>query len=106
MLGIERERRTDLLAWRPLVELLRRERVDVVHAHLFGSNVWASVLGRLARVPAIVAHEHMWSYSSSRLRPVIDRELISRFADAFIAVSREGMRQMIEVERIPAGRVV
>ena len=106
VVGIERERRTDLLAWRPLVELLRRERVDVVHAHLFGSNVWASVLGRLARVPAIVAHEHMWSYSSSRLRPVIDRELISRFADAFIAVSREGMRQMIEVERIPAGRVV
>ena len=69
VIGLERERRSDLLAWRPLVELLRSERVDVVHAHKFGSNVWAAVLGRLARVPAIVAHEHGWSFEVAP-RPV------------------------------------
>jgi glycosyltransferase involved in cell wall biosynthesis len=106
VVGLRRRHRLDLAAWSPLVRILRRERVDVLHAHLFGSNLWASVLGRLARVPAVVAHEHMWAYSQGGLRPLIDRELISRLADAFVAVSEEGRRQMIEIERIPPGRVV
>ena len=77
-------------SWLPLLRLLRGRRVDVLHAHLFGSNVWAAVLGTLARVPAVVAHEHMWAYSGGGMRPFIDREVIARFAGAFIAVSAGG----------------
>ena len=47
-LGLERRSRVELWAWRPLVKLLRDERVDVVHAHKFGANVWGVVIGRLA----------------------------------------------------------
>lgn len=106
---LRRRSRFALWAWWPLFSLLRRERIDVVHGHLFGSNVWAAVLGRLASVPAIVAHEHMWAYEGgggSRLRPLLDRELIARLADAFVAVSEEGRRRMIEVERIPPSEIV
>ncbi len=77
---------------------------------MFGSNIWATTLGRLTGVPAIVAHEHMWSYGTgggaARLRSLLDREVIARGADAFIAVSAEGRRRMIEIERIPADETV
>jgi glycosyltransferase involved in cell wall biosynthesis len=73
---------------------------------MFGSNVWACLLGRLARVPVVVCHEHMWSYGGSRTRALIDRWLIARWSDAFIAVSEEGRRSMVEVERIRPEDVV
>jgi glycosyltransferase involved in cell wall biosynthesis len=105
VIKLRRDSRAALGAWRPLLKILRRERVDVVHGHLFGSNVWAVILGRAARVPVVVAHEHMWAYGGSRIRPLLDRDLIARFSDAFVAVSEEGRRRMIEVERIDPSRI-
>ena len=61
VLALDRGSKLDLRAWRPLVRQLR-DGVDVVHAHMFGSNVWGTVLGRLTRVPVVVAHEHTWSF--------------------------------------------
>jgi glycosyltransferase involved in cell wall biosynthesis len=98
--GLGRRGRVNLLAWRPLLGLLRRERVDVLHAHKFGSNVWAVIIGRLARVPVIVAHEHTWSYEGQPVRKFLDRHLIARGSSAFVAVSREDERRMIEIEGI------
>jgi glycosyltransferase involved in cell wall biosynthesis len=106
VIRIRRERRFALTAWRPLVRLLRSGEVDVLHAHLFGSNVWASVIGTLTRTPAIVAHEHMWAYAGGGSRSLIDRHLIARLSDAFIAVSRAGERSMIEAEGIPEDAIV
>jgi glycosyltransferase involved in cell wall biosynthesis len=104
-LALGRRRRASVWPWSRLAAYLRRERVDVLHAHMFGSNVWGTVIGRLARVPVVVAHEHTWSFEGQPLRRMLDRELIGRFADAFIAVSRDDRRKMIEIERVPAARV-
>jgi len=106
ILSLRRSSRFAFWAWWPLIRLLRRERVDVLHGHMFGSNVWACVLGRLTRVPVIVCHEHMWSYGGGRLRAWIYRFLIARFSNAFIAVSEAGLRSMIEVEGISPKDVV
>jgi glycosyltransferase involved in cell wall biosynthesis len=78
---------------------------DVVHAHMFGSNVWGTVLGRLAHVPVVVAHEHTWSFKGKPLRRFLDRELVGRFADAFVAVSAEDRRKMIDVEGVDADKI-
>jgi glycosyltransferase involved in cell wall biosynthesis len=104
-LPLGRQGRVDLWPWRRLAAYVRRERVDVLHAHMFGSNVWGTLVGRLARVPIVIAHEHTWSFEGEPLRRVLDRELIGRFSDAFIAVSRADQRKMIEIERIPAERI-
>ena len=98
VLALGRRSKLDLRAWRPLVR--RLDEVDVVHAHMFGSNVWGTVLGRLKRVPVVVAHEHTWSFQGQPLRRLLDRELVGRFADAFIAVAEEDRRKMIEVEGV------
>jgi glycosyltransferase involved in cell wall biosynthesis len=98
--GLERRSRVQLWSWWPLASLLRRERVDILHAHKFGSNIWGTLLGRATRVPVVVTHEHSWAYEGKPLRRLIDRELIARGSDAFVAVSREDQRRMIEVEKI------
>ena len=50
-------------------------------------------------VPVVVTHEHGWSFEG-RAKTIIDRELIARGSNAFIAVSREDRRRMIELEKI------
>lgn len=99
---IELDRRgtADLNGWLPLISYLRRRRVDVLHAHKFGSNVWGAVIGRAARVPVVVAHEHTWSYEGEPVRRLLDRHVVARWADVLVAVSREDRRRMIEVEGI------
>ncbi len=96
----------NLVAWAPLLRMLRSERVDVLHSHKFGANVWAAPLGRLAGVPLIVAHEHSWSFEGRPLRRFLDRELIARGATVILCVSREDRRRMIEIEKIPPDRIV
>jgi hypothetical protein len=56
VVSLGRRSKVDLWRLLPLLRLLRRERVDIVHAHKHGSNIWGTVLGRLARVPVVIAH--------------------------------------------------
>lgn len=104
-LGLPRRGTIDLLSWRPLMTRLRSE-VDVLHGHKIGSNVWAAVLGTLARTPVIVAHEHTWSFEGQPLRKLLDRRLIAARADAFLAVSALDRKRMIEIERIDPAKVL
>ena len=100
-----RRRTLSPLAWMPLVRYLRRERVDVLHSHMFGSNVWAVLIGRLARVPVVIATEHSWTYEGQRVRRLLDGHWIGRLSSAFVAVSPEDARRMVEIEHVPARRV-
>jgi glycosyltransferase involved in cell wall biosynthesis len=104
-LGIHRRNTLDLAGWRPLYDLLR-DGTDVLHAHLFGSNAWAAIIGTVARTPAIVAHEHTWSFQGQPVRKLLDRRLIAARSDAFLAVSELDRKRMIEIERIDPGKVI
>jgi glycosyltransferase involved in cell wall biosynthesis len=104
--SLGRRRSLDVLPFARLWRTLRRRRVDVLHTHKFGSNVWGTLVGTLARVPVIVAHEHTWSYEGQRLRRLLDRHVVARFADAFVAVSSRDRERMIALEGVPAGKIV
>ncbi|MEK6271327.1 MAG: glycosyltransferase [Actinomycetota bacterium] len=104
--GLERRYTFDLRSWWQLVMFLRRERIDILHAHKFGSNVWAGLLGPLAGTPIVVAHEHTWSFEGNPTRRFLDRHLIARRCDVMVAVSREDQRRMIEIEGIKPEDVV
>jgi glycosyltransferase involved in cell wall biosynthesis len=106
VLELGRSSKADLLSWLPLVRLLRSGEIDVVHAHKFGSNLWLALLSHLAHVPVLLAHEHSWSYAGSPLRRFADRELVGRAATRIVAVSPADRLRMIELEGIPADKVV
>jgi glycosyltransferase involved in cell wall biosynthesis len=105
VLELNRRSRLDLWRWRPLVRMLRSGRIDIVHAHKFGSNIWGALLTPRTRLPVLLAHEHSWSYEGTMHR-VVDRELIARRADRIVAVSPTDRMRMIELERIPENKVV
>lgn len=99
-LWLKRGSRVAIWRWWPLVRWMRRHRFHVVHSHLFGSNIWGVLFGRLCGVPVVIATEHSWSYEGKPLRRFIDREWIGRFASAFVAVSENDRRRMVSVEGV------
>ena len=105
-LALDRRGRLDVVPFRRLVAFLRGQRIDVVHAHMFGSNFWGSILGRLAGVPAVIAHEQTWSYEGEPVRRFLDGHVIGRLADAFVAVSERDRDRMIDLEGVPAEKIV
>jgi glycosyltransferase involved in cell wall biosynthesis len=103
--ALGRRATADVLPFARLARVLRRQRVDVLHAHMFGSNVWATVIGRAARVPVVVAHEQTWDYEGQPLRRFLDGRLVGRGADAFVAVSTADRDRMVALEGVPAEKV-
>ena len=104
--ALGRRSRFDVFRFVRLARFLRRQQVHVLHCHKFGSNVWGTLIGRAARVPVVIAHEHTWSYEGQPLRRLLDGQLVGRLADRFVAVSNEDRRRMIEVEGVAPERTI
>lgn len=105
-ISLRRRGKLDVHRLGGLAMLLKMGRFDIVHAHMFGSNVWGTVLGKLCGVPVVIAHEHNWSYTGELMRRMIDRHVIGRYATRFVAVSESNRTRMIELEGIPADKVL
>ena len=91
--------------WRRLYATLRRESIDVLHAHMPRASVPGSILARLARVPVVISHEHGSAITGKRIRPFLDRHVVARLSTVILVVSDWDRRQLIELERIPADRI-
>jgi glycosyltransferase involved in cell wall biosynthesis len=102
---LQRDSIRDPRVFSSLIRLLRRERIDILHAHLWDANLVAVIAGRLAGTPVIVAHEHTWSFEGDRLRVFTDRFVVARGSSVLLCVSAEDRRKMIEIEGIPAQHI-
>lgn len=91
--------------WRRLYGIMRRESIDILHAHMPRASVPGSVIARLARVPVVISHEHGSAIEGKRIRPLLDRHVVARLSTVVLAVSEWDRRQLIELERIPADRI-
>jgi glycosyltransferase involved in cell wall biosynthesis len=106
VVSLERSQRFDLRPLGRLAAHVRGQGVDVIHAHKFGSNVWAALLGHALGVPVVIAHEHTWSFEGQRARRFLDRHVVARFSDAVIAVSEADRERMVAHVGMAADRVV
>ncbi len=74
-----------------LIALLRRDRVQILHSHLFSANVAARILGRLTGVPVVITSHHdtdVWM----RLRHRLAERMTAPLSDAIVTCS-EAVRQ-------------
>lgn len=99
---LERHTRREAYKMLRLVRLLRRQPVHILHTHLFGSNTWGRILGKLAGVPVIIAHEH-WS-TKSQQEIWVDR-LLYRLSDRILVPSQESKRVVASTDHIPSNRL-
>jgi glycosyltransferase involved in cell wall biosynthesis len=105
-LVLGRSAKWDVHRFGPLIRLIRGRRFDVLHAHMFGSNVWGSLIGRACGIPVIIAHEHSWSYEGNPPRAWVDGNVIGRLATRFVAVSSADGERMVSREGVSAEKVV
>lgn len=103
IVGLPRRRRSTPRGWRPLIAELAD--ADVVHAHMFSSNLVGSVLGGLRRVPAIIGHEHGLGRGAFWQGP-LERRLVARSRVTMLAPSQAVRERMVGTDGLPAQRVV
>jgi glycosyltransferase involved in cell wall biosynthesis len=84
---------------------LRREGVQVVHAHDMYSNIFATGWARVARTPVVVASRRWWHSLPNRKLQLGNRAAF-RLADAVLANSPEVARSVREEAGIAAGKVM
>ncbi len=95
-------------AARRLGRLLRTQRVDILHSHLFYASLFASPIGRLCRVPVIIETPHVrehWRHGWLKGRFFVDR-LVGRCVDRYIAVSEANARYLAQQKGLPARKIV
>lgn len=93
------------LLWR-LVRFLRASRPDIVHTHLIHGDLYGTLAARLAGVPVVVSTKH--NDNAFRRRGFyarLDRNL-ARCQDRIITISHHLKQFCVEVEGLPADKIV
>jgi glycosyltransferase involved in cell wall biosynthesis len=101
---LRRGRRLDWRLVGQIIGVIRRERVNLVHAHLFTMNLNACVAARLARVPFIATYHGLGDLQGARRRLV--NRVIGRLASRVVAVSDFLRGELVNACGVAASRVV
>ena len=105
--ALHRTSRFDPAILRFLLGHLREFRPDVLHAHNFGANTWARVLGLLFPDMAVVCHVHAGRMVTNQpARKARLERLLFRRADLVIGLNQEMMDYLIGRLRVPEERAL
>lgn len=91
-------------AGRRFVSYLRRERIQVVHAHDMYSNIFAVPWARMAGTPVVIASRRWW-YTLPNTKLRIGNTLAFRMASAVLANSTQVAVSVRESDRVRHDRV-
>lgn len=87
-----------------LARLMKRERVDIVHTHMYASNVSGTLAAAWAGVPVIIGHIHNVDTWETGRQLFMDR-LVSRWQDRIICVSNQVRDNYAGITGINSGKI-
>jgi glycosyltransferase involved in cell wall biosynthesis len=90
-----------------LTQFLKRNRIQILHSHLFNASLFASPVGWLSGVPVIMETPHLrehWRHGWLKGSFFVDR-LVGRFVDSYIAVSEANGAYLRDVKKLPARKI-
>jgi glycosyltransferase involved in cell wall biosynthesis len=90
-----------------LARVLREQKIDVLHSHMFRASLFASPIGKLCGVPVIIETPHVretWRKGWFKSKFIVDRAL-SHFIDRYIAVSEANSKYLVGRKGIPEKKV-
>lgn len=107
---------TALRLWKPahlggalhLARVLRQQKTEILHSHMFYASLFASPIGWLCRVPVIIETPHVreaWRHGWLKGGFTLDR-LIGRLVDHYVAVSQANARYLAEQKGLPSAKIV
>ncbi len=88
-----------------LHEALTRERVQVLHCHLFSPNFWGRIVGKVCGIKSIITTEHSMAYRKSFSQKVTER-MLCVLSSKIVAVSEAVRQSQIDQGKIPPERIV
>ena len=91
------------IAFAKLIRMLREERYDVVHTHLFKADLWGRMAARLAGVPVVVSTIHG---STMNIADLLKEIATARFMDRIIGLYDEARRFIVDRLRVSGDKVV
>jgi glycosyltransferase involved in cell wall biosynthesis len=86
-----------------LVDLTRRERIDLVHSHLYHANLYGRLAARKAGVPAVVSIHN--TYGKPKLHRQIVNWYLGRHTAAIIVGSEDIKRDVKRYDHVSASRI-
>jgi glycosyltransferase involved in cell wall biosynthesis len=97
-------KRFDFRAVRDLARLIREQRIDVVHSHLYHANLYGRLAAWLAGIPAVASVHN--TYTRRKFHRELLNRLLSRGSARVIAVSEDVRRDLIRYDGIAAEKIV
>lgn len=94
-----------LLSIPRLARWLRRERVAIIHTHMYWAALWGRLAGILAGVPVMVNSVHGPEYWKSRGQ-VWQERFLNHWTSRHIAVARDGLEIRLRRERVRPDRIL
>ncbi len=85
---------------RDLLRVIRREKIDLVHANLFAGETWGRIVAVIARKP-IVTHKRGMPFKSRRPQNVVVDWLLNLLSSRIIVVTRAIQRDLQRLQRLP-----
>jgi glycosyltransferase involved in cell wall biosynthesis len=90
-----------------LVSFLRRNRIQILHSHLFNASLFASPVGWFSGVRVIMETPHLrehWRHGWLKGSFLVDR-MVGHFVDAYIAVSEANGTYLRDVKKLPTRKI-
>lgn len=101
-----KNRALDVRLIRTLARLIDEHHIGIIHAHLFGSNLWGRIAARLSRQrPLVVTHEHS-TLTTDRWDCRVLEWLFSPWHALSIAVSADIARRLRQCVRLPEEKIL
>lgn len=99
-----KDKRLGLITLFKLIKILKKEKPDVVHTHLFGADIWGRLAARLAGVKVIVSTEHNLNYQEGFLKKILKKSTAG-LADSIVAVSQAVKDYAVKFEKADKNKI-
>lgn len=98
-----RTKRFDWRAIGDLARLMREQRIDVVHSHLYHANLYGRLAARRARVPAVATVHN--TYAKRKLHRELLNRWLAHISAKVIAVSEDVRSDLMRHDGIPPQKI-
>lgn len=85
---------------RKFIDILRNNRIDIVHAHLRPTDLWTIFIAKKTGLPVTIYTKHETYHNRSILLRLKEAIVYNKYADCAIAISNVTRRHMITYELI------
>lgn len=105
LLSVQVRLRNSALEIGRLARWLRRQRVDVVHTHMFWANLYGALAARLAGVPVVVTTDHGSSAWKRAHHHWLDGRVIGALADLRFCVAENVLQVLRDLSGVSAEKL-